>query len=62
MRAEVLIKSDYLTDVEIRAAHFNPIHNIEDAIQTSIAKHGKTTRICVLPEGPQTVPYLVNSV
>jgi len=62
MRAEVLIKSDYLTDTEIRAAHFNPISNIEDALETSMVKHGKTARICVLPEGPQTVPYLVNSI
>ena len=62
MRAEVFIKSDYLTDAEIRAAHFNPISNIEHALEESINKHGETTRICVLPEGPQTVPYLVNNV
>ena len=58
MRAEVLIKSDFLTDEQIRAAHFNPISNIESALEKSINKHGKSARICVLPEGPQTIPYL----
>ena len=62
MRAAVFIKSDYLTDTEIRAAHFNPISNIEHALEEFINKHGKATRICVLPEGPQTVPYLVNNI
>ena len=62
MRAEVFIKSDYLTDVEIQAAHFNPISSIEAAITDSINKHGKGARICVLPEGPQTVPYLSNNI
>ena len=58
MRAEVLIKSDFLTDEQIRAAHFNPISNIESALEKPINKHGKSARICVLPEGPQTIPYL----
>ena len=62
MRAEVFIKSDYLTDVQIQAAHFNPISSIEAAITDSINKHGKGARICVLPEGPQTVPYLSNNI
>jgi len=61
-RAEVLIKSDFLTDEQIRAAHFNPISNIESALEKSINKHGKAARICVLPEGPQTIPYLSNHI
>ncbi|MBR61793.1 MAG: hypothetical protein CL904_03920 [Dehalococcoidia bacterium] len=62
MRAEVLIKSDYLTDTELRAAHFKPISSIESAVADSINKYGKAARICVLPEGPQTVPYLTGNI
>lgn len=62
MRAEVLVKSRYLTNEEIRSAHFEPINNIEDAVLHSVKKHGPDSRICVLPEGPQTIPYLANSL
>ncbi len=54
MKAEVLLKSDCLTSQQVSEAHLTPVENIEDAI-TDCGPHAS---ICVLPEGPQTIPYL----
>lgn len=56
--AQVFLKSDGLTDEEIRAAHITPIHDIGAETEKCLQKYGPNARICVLPEGPQTIPYL----
>lgn len=58
MKAEVLLKSDYLTPQQVAQAHLTPVESIEDAI----ASCEEDARICVLPEGPQTIPYIGTSV
>ena len=58
MNADVQLKSDYLTHQQIRAAHLTPVDDIEAAVEAAIQRHGPDSRICVLPEGPQTIPYL----
>lgn len=55
-RAEVYVKSDYLSDEEIRAALLLPCHNIEETVEELLGRYGPEARICVLPEGPQTIP------
>ena len=57
-RARVLLKADGLTDAEIRAAHFCPVDDIGAAVREHLARGGPDARLCVLPEGPQTIPYL----
>jgi nickel-dependent lactate racemase len=57
-KAEVYVYSDGLTDEQIREALFIPTRRIEDTIAALVERHGPETRICALPEGPQTVPYL----
>jgi len=54
MKADVLLKSDCLTPQQVSEAHLTPVDNIEDAI----ADCGPQASICVLPEGPQTIPYI----
>ena len=54
MKADVLLKSDCLTPRQVAQAHLTPVKSIEDAI----ANCGEDARICVLPEGPQTIPYI----
>lgn len=54
MKADVLLKSDCLTPRQVAQAHLTPVDSIEDAI----ASFRKDARICVLPEGPQTIPYI----
>lgn len=57
-KAEVYVRSDGLTDDQVRAALLRPCRSIEDAIAGLLEKYGPRASICVLPEGPQTIPYL----
>ncbi len=54
MKAAVYIKSRFLTAQQTAEAHLTPVESIEDAI----AECGADARICALPEGPQTIPYI----
>ena len=57
-RARVFLKAEGLTDADIRAAHLSPIDDIGAAARKYLAHAGRDARLCVLPEGPQTIPYL----
>jgi nickel-dependent lactate racemase len=57
-RAQVFLRADGLTDEQIRAAHLSPIRDIGAAAQEHLVERGPAARVCVLPEGPQTIPYL----
>jgi nickel-dependent lactate racemase len=56
-RAEVYVRSDGLTDDEIRSALLRPCRRIEDTIAVLLDRYGRGASICVMPEGPQTIPY-----
>lgn len=58
LHAEVLLKSGYLTDEQVRAAHLEPVVDLQSAANDRIASHGPDAAICVLPQGPQTIPYV----
>ena len=53
-KAKVFFYSDGLDDEKMRQAFLTPIHSISDAVK-NIHPHEK---ICILPEGPLTIPYL----
>lgn len=57
-RARVLVRSDGLTREQLHAAHFEAIDDIEIAVRDLLAQRSHA-RICVLPQGPQTIPYIV---
>jgi lactate racemase len=57
MRARVMLRADGLTDDDVRAAHIEPIADIEDAVERLLAED-PAARICVLPQGPQTIAYV----
>ncbi|MCK4314519.1 MAG: nickel-dependent lactate racemase, partial [Anaerolineae bacterium] len=57
-RAAVYVKNSYLSDDEIRAALLRPCHQIEETLAGLLACYGPDARICALPEGPQTIPYV----
>jgi len=57
-KAAVYVRSDGLTDDEIRAALLLPCRRIEDTIAALLERHGRGASICVMPEGPQTIPYV----
>jgi len=58
LKADVYVKSAYLTDEQIRDALLLPCHSIEETLERLLKKYGPQARICVLPEGPQTIPYI----
>jgi nickel-dependent lactate racemase len=58
LKANVLVKTAGLTAAEVRAAHFEPIDDVADAVAAALRAAGGGARLCVLPQGPQTIPYL----
>ena len=52
------MRSDGLTDDEIRAALLRPCRRVEDTIADLLETYGRGASICVMPEGPQTIPYI----
>ena len=57
VRAEVYVRSDGLSECADPASALIPCHDIEGTIATIEAKLGRAATICVLPEGPYTIPY-----
>jgi nickel-dependent lactate racemase len=57
-QAEVLLYSSLAPEV-VRDAMLTPIDAIEPALHSLLARYGAGARVAVLPEGSQTVPFLV---
>ena len=55
-RAHVRLQSG-LPDADVRAAHLEPIEDVSRTLDELLARQ-PDARVCVLPEGPQTIPYL----
>ncbi|MEA3335001.1 MAG: nickel-dependent lactate racemase [Chloroflexota bacterium] len=58
LKADVYVYSQGLTDDQIENALFLSCHDIEETVDALHQRYGPNARIAVLPEGPQTVPYL----
>ncbi len=56
LKAGVGLFSDLPAD-EVRAAHLEPIADIESRLAEELARRGDVP-VAVLPEGPMTIPYL----
>lgn len=57
-KARVHVYASGLTDAQLAEAMVNPCHSVEACLAEILA--GKpSARVAVLPEGPQTIPYLV---
>lgn len=57
-KARVYLYTDHLSDDQIRSALLEPCHDILKTIQSLMPEFAGHPKICVLPEGPQTIPYL----
>jgi nickel-dependent lactate racemase len=57
-KANVYLFSDKLDEATIKKALFNPVKDIRSLTDELVRKIGPEADICVLPEGPQTIPYL----
>ncbi len=58
LQAEVYLKSSYLTPEQVQGAHLTPIESIEETVSDGLRRRGDGATVCVLPEGPQTIPYV----
>ncbi len=56
-KADIYVHASGLSAEKIREAKLRPCASIDDLVAELVAKYGKGTKICVLPEGPQTIPY-----
>ena len=56
-KADVLLRCDGLTETEVRAAHLEPIPDVGEAVER-LLREDPNARICVLPQGPQTIAYV----
>jgi nickel-dependent lactate racemase len=57
-RARVLVKTSFLSPEELRAAHFEAIEDVSLEARRALESAGPGARLCALPRGPQTIPYL----
>ena len=57
-RADVWVKAAGLRPELLRAAHFTPIDDVSIAVRDAMRNAGPAATLCVLPQGPQTIPYL----
>jgi nickel-dependent lactate racemase len=54
-RAQVWLRSDGLSDDEVRRAYVRPVRDVDDAVSEALAAVGRGARLGVLPLGPLTV-------
>ncbi len=57
-RMDVYVYSHHLSDRQITDCLLKPCADIAATTQDLLAAHGDDARICVLPEGPQAIPYV----
>lgn len=55
---EVIMHTSYLSDEQLAQAHLTQTDDISRTVREICERIGPDARICVLPEGPQTVPYV----
>ena len=57
--SRVVMHTSFLSDADLAAAHLEQTDDISATVARALADAGPGARVCVLPEGPQTIPYLV---
>lgn len=59
-KARVGVHTATLSDDDLRSAHLFSVPDIAQAVQAELEAAGPQARVCVLPEGPQTIPFISN--
>ncbi len=57
----VVMHTSYLSDADLATAHLEQTADIEATVAEALADAGPRARLCVLPEGPLTVPYVASA-
>jgi hypothetical protein len=58
MRARIGVYTTHLSAAELEEAHLALVPDIAAAVGAELDALGPDARVCVLPEGPQTIPFL----
>lgn len=58
LKADVYLYSHNLSDEQIEGVWLKPCRDVEATVADLLRKYGPSATICVLPEGPQTIPYV----
>jgi nickel-dependent lactate racemase len=61
LKAQVFVHSSGLSDETVRQALLEPAPRLEETLHTLVARYGPRARLCVLPEGPTTIPYVTEA-
>ena len=56
--SRVVMHTSYLSDADLATAHLEQTADISATVAEALAAAGPSARVCILPEGPQTIPYL----
>jgi nickel-dependent lactate racemase len=54
----VVMHTSHLTDAQLAEVHLSQTDDIADTVAEAVGAAGPDARVCVLPEGPQTIPYV----
>ncbi|MFD9738190.1 nickel-dependent lactate racemase [Umezawaea sp. NPDC059074] len=54
----VVVHTSHLSDAELATAHLRQTADVSATVAEALATAGPDARLCVLPEGPQTIPYV----
>lgn len=57
-KAKIYFYSDNLSGKQIRDAFMQPCNDITETVKSIINSEGGRVRVCILPDGPLTIPYL----
>ena len=57
-QARVGMHTSGVADADLRSAHLFAVPDIAAAVTAELAAAGPQARVCVLPEGPQTIPFV----
>jgi lactate racemase len=57
-KAQVFIRTDGLSFEAVRDAWLEPIDDVSACVRDRLAAAGSGARLAVLPQGPQTIPYV----
>jgi lactate racemase len=57
-RARVLVHAGGLAPDQVRAAWLEPVDDLADCVAALLGGAGRDARLAVLPQGPQTIPYV----
>jgi nickel-dependent lactate racemase len=60
LKADVYVKTSYLDQETLEQALLCPCSSVEDTLADLLQRYGPDATICVLPEGPMTIPHVAS--